>query len=159
MTKTTKLAIYGFMFVLGLSTRYLYKVQKASSVSFPDLSHKVEQNVKKVLLTVDKPWFTLNRKGQDFDLKLQRDNIIRNIREKSVQAGIDPLKALEIAYCESGFDPKAKNKNSSAKGIYQFVDKTWNEYCAGDPYMPWDNINCFVQLYPKHKSWWVCQGK
>lgn len=34
---------------------------------------------------------------------------------------------IALAYVESGFDPKAKNPNSSATGLYQFIDATWKD--------------------------------
>lgn len=34
----------------------------------------------------------------------------------------------QIIQCESGFDPKAKNPNSTAFGLGQFLNSTWN-YC------------------------------
>lgn len=33
--------------------------------------------------------------------------------------------ALKIAHCESWLNPNAKNKTSSAWGIFQFIDSTW----------------------------------
>jgi soluble lytic murein transglycosylase-like protein len=35
--------------------------------------------------------------------------------------------ALGIARCESRFDPKAKNPNSTASGVFQFIRSTWHE--------------------------------
>ncbi len=32
---------------------------------------------------------------------------------------------LKIAKCESGFNPLAKNKGSTASGVFQFLDGTW----------------------------------
>lgn len=34
--------------------------------------------------------------------------------------------ALSIAKCESGLNPLAKAKTSSASGIFQFIKSTWN---------------------------------
>jgi hypothetical protein len=33
-----------------------------------------------------------------------------------------------LAFIESSNNPKAKAKTSSASGLYQFIDSTWNEY-------------------------------
>lgn len=41
--------------------------------------------------------------------------------------GVPTQTALCIARRESEFDPKAKNKGSSAGGVFQFVDETWLE--------------------------------
>lgn len=67
--------------------------------------------------------------------------------------------ALSIAHCESNFGKYIYNfEGSSAKGIFQFTDKTWKYYCKGDVLNPVDNIRCFFEIYPKHKNWWKCQA-
>lgn len=65
--------------------------------------------------------------------------------------------ALRIAWCESRYDPLAKNSSSSAKGIYQFIDKTWQNYCDGSVLNSDDNIQCFMILYKKNPQWWECK--
>jgi hypothetical protein len=72
------------------------------------------------------------------------------------KAGINPRIALNIAFCESKFNTYAKNPNSTAKGIYQFVNKTWENYCEGEVYNARDNIKCFVKWYKIYPSWWEC---
>lgn len=55
---------------------------------------------------------------------------------------------LAIGMAESGFNPKAKNPNSTAKGIYQILDGTWKAHkCEGDVYDPVDNIKCARKIY------------
>ena len=66
--------------------------------------------------------------------------------------------ALKIAHCESKTGTQNFNKHSSAKGIYQILDKTWKNYCVGDVLDDYDNINCFLKLYEKHKGWWECKA-
>ncbi|WP_226351328.1 MULTISPECIES: transglycosylase family protein [unclassified Pseudonocardia] len=39
-----------------------------------------------------------------------------------------PFAARAIIACESGGDPRAQNKYSSASGLYQFIDSTWRAY-------------------------------
>lgn len=79
------------------------------------------------------------------------------IRQAQVY-GVDERKALAIADCESDFNSLAKNKKSSAKGVYQFINKTWSNYCKGDVMNYKDNIECFMRLYPAKKHWWQCKG-
>ena len=71
-------------------------------------------------------------------------------------AGLDPNTALRIAKCESSLNPMARNKHSTAKGLYQFLDRTFANYCEGDVFNPEDSIKCFIKLYPKHPNWWLC---
>ena len=69
--------------------------------------------------------------------------------------GVDPSIALAVAECESSFKPMAKNKNSTAIGVYQFLSKTW-EYIGspGNRLDARDNINAFMVHYPKNPEWW-----
>lgn len=52
-------------------------------------------------------------------------NIKKLIRDAAEAVGIDPDIALAVAAKESNLDPNAKNKDSSARGLFQFVDSTW----------------------------------
>ena len=65
--------------------------------------------------------------------------------------------ALRIADCESKTGKYLYNfSGSSAKGIYQFTDGTWKNYCKGDVLNADDNIKCFMKLYNQHPQWWEC---
>jgi hypothetical protein len=66
--------------------------------------------------------------------------------------------ALTIAECESNFNPLAKNPNSTAKGLYQFIDGTWDYFCEGDVLNAEDNARCFMELYPKYPHYWECKA-
>lgn len=54
------------------------------------------------------------------------------IRSAAKARGVDPELALRIAERESSLDPTAKNKRSSAYGLFQVTDDTWKQY-GGDP--------------------------
>ena len=70
---------------------------------------------------------------------------------------VDTQTALEIATCESQMGKYPINwEGSSAKGVYMFTDGTWDAYCEGDAMNPHDNITCFMELFPKHPTWWDC---
>lgn len=53
------------------------------------------------------------------------------ITDAARRYGQNPDSALRIASVESGFDPSAQNKQSSAGGLFQFVDSTWDDYAPG----------------------------
>jgi hypothetical protein len=42
------------------------------------------------------------------------------------RAGMDPRTMLAMASQESGFNPNAQASTSSAKGLFQFINETWN---------------------------------
>jgi len=90
---------------------------------------------------------------------LQVDGVVENtIVEYAIQYGVDPRDALRIARCESGFNRHAKNVSSTAKGVYQFLDSTW-EYveAPGHQYDFLENIRQFMIWYPIHPEWWECK--
>lgn len=96
-------------------------------------------------------------KFTDEQKKITLDSVKREIKEQSKEYGINPAEAFDIAYCESHYNPFATSANSSAKGVYQFLDNTWEKYCIGDQFDFTDNIKCFMEMYPHNKSWWECK--
>lgn len=73
------------------------------------------------------------------------------------QYGVDTQEALQIAECESQYGKYDVNwETGKAKGVFQFMPTTWNAYCEGDVMSEFDNTKCFLELYPKHPTWWDC---
>jgi hypothetical protein len=80
-----------------------------------------------------------------------------SIRYYSEEYGVDTETALRIGDCESKMGKYKTNwSGSSAKGVYQFIDKTWEHYCEGDVMNDEENIICFMKLYEEHSEWWEC---
>lgn len=88
----------------------------------------------------------------------QEQAIINYITYQAQQNNIDPDVAINIAMCESSLDPRAKNKTSSAEGLWQFTTPTWNDYCEGDKTNIIDSTTCFMNVYKKHPTWWDCHS-
>lgn len=86
-----------------------------------------------------------------------QDEIKTYITQEALKHGISPMVALRIANCESGYDRLVKNQNSTATGIYQFLDSTWEHNCTGNRLDPYANVDCFMDNYIRHKDWWVCK--
>ena len=100
---------------------------------------------------------TINLASSALEVKeVQRDN--RSISEKIIEYakeyGADESLALNVACAESCakddegiyFNPNAKNPNSTASGVFQFIRGTWNEMCEGDVFNENDNIRCGVKI-------------
>lgn len=51
------------------------------------------------------------------------------IAKEALRHDYSPIKALSIARAESGLQPNIKNPRSTASGIYQFLDSTFQSYC------------------------------
>lgn len=63
-------------------------------------------------------------------------NIREIIGNAAQRYGVDPDVLSFIAQRESNFNPQAKNPNSSAKGLFQFIDGTAKDYKLDDPFNP-----------------------
>lgn len=85
-------------------------------------------------------------------------DIETTIRWQAVVYGIDPDMAVSLAQCESSLDPYAQNPTSSAKGLYQFTDTTWDYIKAeGHQFDAQENIHQFMIWWKIHPEWWVCE--
>jgi hypothetical protein len=60
----------------------------------------------------------------------------------------------KLIQCESSWNPNAHNPNSTASGVAEFLDSTWNNYCGGNKDNPYDQIRCLVIEFKEHPSWW-----
>ncbi len=60
---------------------------------------------------------------------------------------IDPLDFAAVAWIESKFRPNAKNPNSTASGVMQFVLSTANAYGLADPFDPHANLDAGARLW------------
>lgn len=54
-----------------------------------------------------------------------RADVLTGIQQASANTGVDFSFLMAQAAKESGFNPDAKAKTSSASGLYQFVEQTW----------------------------------
>lgn len=53
------------------------------------------------------------------------------IAATAARYGLDPAVMTRIGQIESGLNPSAQNPNSSAGGVFQFIDSTWDQYGKG----------------------------
>lgn len=112
-----------------------------------------------ILLALLLPLRAKNKTYTEYQTKWasEREMVIWEIKAQARKYGVSEATALRIARCESSYDPTARNKYSSAKGIYQFIDKTFKNYCQGDVMNYKDNIECFMKLYSKYPGYWECK--
>ena len=79
-------------------------------------------------------------------------SLVPRIEAYSAFYGADTLLAVNIAYAESGLNPKARSSSSTATGIFQFTKATWEGNCTpdfSDATDPELNIECGVRLISK----------
>ena len=65
----------------------------------------------------------------------------------------------KVIQCESSWDSKAKNPDSSASGPAQFLTSTFNGYCKGEKDNPYDQIKCLVLAWNDKKEHWWSESK
>jgi len=78
--------------------------------------------------------------------------LIDKIRAAAQAKGIDPEVALGIARAESGLDPNAKAKSSSASGLFQILNSTWagNKGTPGKQFDENENIRVGTDIISKN---------
>lgn len=86
----------------------------------------------------------------------------KTVREKIIvaayESGVDIDAALRIAMCESTMNPMAENPHSTAAGLYQFLDGTWEWIGAeGSQFDVDENIKQFIKWYQRYPDWWECK--
>lgn len=59
---------------------------------------------------------------------LKTPTIEDKIRLSAIKYGVSKSVALNVACAESLFDAHAKNPNSTAEGVYQWLDGSWKSY-------------------------------
>lgn len=118
------------------------------------ISRRVSDNTKQIENLINETKEIRVEQQEEIEL-LKPKTIQEKIIEMSIEYGVDTQTALDIAKCESQFGKYPKNwEGSSAKGIYQFIDSTWEERCSGDVLNEDDNIKCFMELYNKYPHYW-----
>lgn len=53
------------------------------------------------------------------------------IRDRATAHGVDPDALVRIAQIESGLNPSARASTSSASGLFQIINPTWQQYGGG----------------------------
>lgn len=103
--------------------------------------------------------------GYNFAQKeIKKINIfISNYRNIIEESQIPITMVIWIAYKESNFNYKAKNKLSSSKGMFGFIDSTWNSMCklkgvgTEGRYNEKKQVEILITylnyLYNRHKDW------
>ena len=75
------------------------------------------------------------------------------IAEMAKAYGVSQYLALELGFIESRYDPSARNPSSTATGLFQFIDSTWDYYCEGDRIDPYDNARCAMERIADGGLW------
>ena len=74
-----------------------------------------------------------------------RADIERYLEQQYTAAGIPPNVGKAIVGIESGWNPQAKNKSSTAGGLMQFLDGTARAYGLANKYDPYQSIDASIR--------------
>lgn len=113
----------------NLATGSNYKAPWASSLSQSESYSKNDtlfEPESKPSGTVDKS--DINNKPQPQDKK----EVVGVIKEAANKVGVNPDIMTSMAAVESGLNPQAKAPTSSAKGLFQFINTTWQQQVRTD---------------------------
>ena len=85
-----------------------------------------------------------------------KEEVVNLIRKYSDLYGVSPTLPLHIAFCESGYNQFSANKHSSARGVYQWLSKSWvnqpaSQHGAVSPFDADKNVSAAV--------WLIAHGK
>lgn len=86
---------------------------------------------------------------------------IRDIGENLGKSNTEIRTMIRIAQKESNMNPLAKNRTSSASGLFQIIAGTWySNNCVGDKWNYKDNIICAwkIQSGAGYRAWEVCNN-
>lgn len=88
---------------------------------------------------------------------------ISYVRFKGEELGLpnDVIRTMiRIGTCESNHRPNAKNRASTASGIFQILWGTWNSYdCEGSAFNFVDNVDCAYRIYTEQSKRYAKLGK
>lgn len=90
----------------------------------------IEESKREFLTPPKPPELTLKERIEAGDTSTT--TIALFIRETALNASTSPSLLLAVAVAESGLKWDAKNKLSTASGIYQYLNSTFTRYCSPD---------------------------
>jgi hypothetical protein len=78
--------------------------------------------------------------------------ITDTITKAALRHGVDPTGLIKTAGIESHFNPNAKNPNSSAGGLFQFIDSTAKSYGLSNKYDAAQSADAAARLWKDNKD-------
>jgi hypothetical protein len=131
-------------------------IHKASTISTKELDRQVHARSTPVRPS------GIQNTGAYSGRHYSKEEVIQLIKDYSAQYGISPELPLRIAACESGYDQFSRNRNSTASGVFQFLNSTWANQPAGkrgvSVFDADANVQAAVWLLAHGKtSMWICK--
>ncbi len=83
---------------------------------------------------------------------MDKGEVAAEIRRRALAAKLDPDAMTKMAWIESKLNPNAKNPNSSASGVFQFINSTGKQYGLSNPFDPIANIDAGIRLASDNRA-------
>ena len=128
-----------------------YGYYRVSIVNAPELVVERNRGILEVIQAQETPKIPEITEIPQVSDPTTREEVILRIQEVAKIYNIPVDLATGLAKQESQLNPKAKSKKSTAKGLYQFLDKTFENLCEGDVFNANDNIKCYAKLIKENK--------
>lgn len=88
----------------------------------------------------------------------ETDDVLRAIEKASKQYGVSYDLMKRIAKCESGFNPNARNRSSTASGLYQHIKATWRGHRIKMGLDPSLDLRFNAEESAKTAAWSISNG-
>lgn len=86
-----------------------------------------------------------------YNLNFAENNpLVKQTFDEAVKQGVNPHTMIRLFNQESNFNPKAKAKTSSARGVAQLIDKTAKELGVTDPHDPDQAIPAGIRYFKQN---------
>jgi hypothetical protein len=145
-----------FSFVIPFTVVYMRQERMYLRTAELHVLYAAEMTEKEQAALVAFKASTTAAKAQRLSTTAQKTSSPKKVSLSSTYAhvpvgAISSTQAFEIlpviAQCESGGDPLAKNKTSSAKGYLQIINGTWQHFnCSGSVLNKDDNLACGIKI-------------
>ncbi|MES0865021.1 transglycosylase SLT domain-containing protein [Ruegeria sp. SCPT10] len=90
--------------------------------------------------------------SKEIKLSIEQQEALEIVVDTAIEEGLSSLDFAAVAWIESNFIPTAKNPNSSARGVFQFIDSTAVSYGLSEPFNAQSNTDAAVRLWKDNAS-------
>lgn len=149
-------------FLLLLWLFYPHKIlSEVEPLYIPEVATTTEKEIPEIVIPPVKPKTAVLRGVNLSEQQSSNKALIVSLAEEK---GVNSTLAVAIAICESGLIETAKNKGSSATGLFQILKGTFKDYnCLGDRLNAEDNAVCGIKIlkisgttpWNESKSCWI----
>jgi hypothetical protein len=150
-------AVIGWAIIFAIGANLLYwSIRNAPKTSPTPLGQKIEVKAVEIPCDADPLTYVRCRGGE---LRMPNQEIMKSIRIMKAESRCSTKRSKTCipfnGVSGEGVDPYARNPNSSATGLYQFLWSTWDYYkCEGEKWDWKDSVNCMFKVWKEDGVGW-----